>query len=148
MKTSERGINLIKHFEGLELEAYPDPATGGEPYTIGYGHTGPEVELGMKITDLQATNYLINDLLKFEEVVNDKVSVKLEQYQFDALVSFVYNVGPTNFSRSTLLKKLNKEDFEGAEKEFKRWNKANRKVMAGLTRRREAERLLFSGRVG
>lgn len=147
MKTSNQGINLIKHFEGLELEAYPDPATGGEPYTIGYGHTGKDVKLGMVITEERAEELLREDLERFEKHVEKKSDVELTQYQFDALVSFTYNVGPTNLSRSTLLKKLNECDFIGAANEFPRWNKAAGKVMRGLTNRRNAERLVFLGRV-
>lgn len=148
MQVSGKGINLIRHFEGLELEAYPDPATGGEPYTIGYGHTGSDVYLGLTITEEKALELLSEDLRKFEKAVNDKVKVDLTQDQFDALVSFTYNCGPTNLAKSTLLKKLNKKDYQGAADEFPKWRKANGKVMKGLERRRAAERALFLGRVG
>lgn len=147
MQTSSEGINLIKSFEGLELKAYPDPATGGKPYTIGHGTTiyqsGMPVKLGDTCTAQQAMDYLRNDLKKFEVGVNNLVKVKLSQGHFDALVSFAYNLGLGNLGSSTLLKKLNAGDYLGASNEFLRWDKADGKVMAGLTRRRQAERQMF-----
>jgi len=147
VQTSSEGINLIKSFEGLELKAYPDPATGGKPYTIGHGTTiypsGMPVKLGDTCTAQQAMDYLRNDLKKFESGVNNLVKVKLSQGHFDALVSFAYNLGLGNIGSSTLLKKLNAGDYLGASNEFLRWDKAAGKVMAGLTRRRQAERQLF-----
>lgn len=147
MQTSSEGINLIKSFEGLELKAYPDPATGGKPYTIGHGTTiypsGMPVKLGDTCTAQQAMDYLRNDLKKFENGVNNLVKVKLSQGHFDALVSFAYNLGLGNLGSSTLLKKLNAGDYLGASNELLRWDKAAGKVMAGLTRRRQAERQMF-----
>lgn len=147
MQTSSEGINLIKSFEGLGLKAYPDPATGGKPYTIGHGTTiypsGMPVKLGDTCTAQQAMDYLRSDLKKFEAGVNNLVKVKLSQGHFDALVSFAYNLGLGNLGSSTLLKKLNAGDYLGASNEFLRWDKAAGKVMAGLTRRRQAERQLF-----
>lgn len=142
--TGERGLQLIKDFEGLELAAYPDPATGGDPWTIGYGHTGPEVKRGLTIDTAQADALLRQDLAKFETVVNKELKdIKVTQNQFDACVSFTYNCGPANFQSSTLLKKLKAGETLAAADEFLRWNKAAGKVMAGLTRRRTAERELF-----
>lgn len=143
MKTSPKGIALIKEFEGLELEAYPDPATGADPITIGYGHTGPEVHLGMTITEAQAEAYLVADLEKFERAVEQAVTVPMTQEQFDACVSLCYNIGPWNFKTSSVVKLLNAGDAQGAADIFPKWNKANKKVMAGLIRRRNAERELF-----
>jgi len=147
MQTSDKGLALIKHSEGFRGNAYPDPATGGKPYTIGNGTTvypsGMPVKLGDKVTEQQADSYLRNDLKKFEAAVSNAVKVNLTQGQFDALVSFTYNVGPANMSSSTLIKKLNAGDSVGAADEFLRWNKAAGKVMAGLTTRRSAERALF-----
>lgn len=147
MQTSDKGLALIKQSEGFRSNAYPDPATGGKPYTIGNGTTvypsGMPVKLGDKVTEQQADSYLRNDVKKFESAVSNAVKVKLTQGQFDALVSFTYNVGPANMSSSTLIKKLNAGDSAGAADEFLRWNKAAGKVMAGLTTRRAAERALF-----
>lgn len=147
MQTSDKGLALIKQSEGFRSNAYPDPATGGKPYTIGNGTTvypsGMPVKLGDRVTQEQADSYLRNDVKKFEAAVSNAVKVKLTQGQFDALVSFTYNVGPANMSSSTLIKKLNAGDSAGAADEFLRWNKAAGKVMAGLTTRRAAERALF-----
>lgn len=147
MQTSDKGQALIKQSEGFRANAYPDPATGGKPYTIGNGTTvypsGMPVKLGDKVTEQQADAYLRNDVKKFEAAVSNAVKVKLTQGQFDALVSFTYNVGPANMASSTLIKKLNAGDVKGAADEFLRWNKAAGKVMAGLTTRRAAERALF-----
>jgi lysozyme len=147
MQTSDNGLSLIKKSEGFRGNAYPDPATGAKPYTIGYGTTvypsGMPVKLGDRVTQEQADAYLRNDVRKFESAVSSAVKVKLTQGQFDALVSFTYNVGPANMSSSTLIKKINAGDSAGAADEFLRWNKAAGKVMAGLTTRRAAERALF-----
>lgn len=141
---SQVGLNLIKEFEGLRLKAYDD---GVGVWTIGYGTikypNGIRVKKGDVCTEAQATEYMKNDLSTFINAINKLVKVNLTQNQFDALVSFTYNLGETNFSNSTLLKKINNNDFIGASKEFAKWNKAGGKVMNGLTRRREAERLLF-----
>lgn len=147
MKTSDRGIELIKAHEGLRLEAYPDPAHGWKVATIGYGHTSaagpPKVERGMKITEAGADAILRQDLAKFEGYVTDAVKVPLNQNEFDALVSFTFNLGPGNLRSSTLLRKLNAGDRAGAADEFLKWDKAGGKKLAGLTKRREAERALF-----
>ncbi|EKN8446792.1 lysozyme [Salmonella enterica] len=143
MKTGSQGISLIKQFEGCRLNAYPDPATGGAPWTIGYGHTGNDVRPGMVWTQVQADSALISDLAQCERAISRLVKVTLTQNQFDALVSFVFNVGSGNLQSSTLLRKLNSGDYKGGADEFPRWNKAAGKVMAGLTKRRAAERELF-----
>lgn len=147
MKTSDKGIALIKAHEGLRLEAYPDPAHGWAVPTVGYGHTTaagpPKVERGMRITEAGATEILRADLRKFERYVQDAVKVPLNQNQFDALVSFTFNLGPGNLRKSTLLRKLNARDYAGAADQFLVWNKAGGKVLNGLTKRRAAERALF-----
>lgn len=144
MKTSTNGINLIKSFEGLRLKAYDDSVG---VWTIGFGTikypNGTRVKAGDSCTSQQAEDYLHNDLTSFENAVNRLVKAKLTQNQFDALVSFTYNLGETNLSKSTLLKKLNAGDYQGAADQFLVWNKAGGKVMKGLVRRREAERALF-----
>lgn len=142
MKISEEGLQLIESAEGLRLDAYPDPGTGGEPITIGIGHTGG-VKLGDHITAEEAREYLRRDLDEAEDVVRRRVNVKLTQGQFDALVSFVFNVGPWAFAGSTLLRKLNARDYAGAAAEFGRWTHAAGKVLPGLVKRRAAERELF-----
>lgn len=130
----------IKKAEGLRLTAYLD--TGGV-WTIGYGHTGADVREGLTIPLSEAERLLTRDLKVAEGHVNDAVKVKLTQNQFDALVSFVYNVGGGAFRSSTLLKLLNAGDYEGAANQLPRWNKDNGKVIPGLTNRRHEERDLF-----
>ena len=142
-KYSKDGLHLTEGFEGVRLAAYPDPATGGDPWTIGYGHTGPEVHSGMTITQEQAENYLMQDVAKAAADVNSKVTVEITQNEFDALVDFAFNCGCGNLNNSTLLKKLNAGDFEGAAQEFLKWDMAAGHHMAGLLRRRQAEELLF-----
>ncbi|EPK6019535.1 TPA: lysozyme [Citrobacter freundii] len=147
MQTSEKGIKNIKDFEGCSLTAYPDPGTGGAPWTIGYGWTHPvdgkPIKPGMTIKQETADRLLKTGLVSYENDVLKMAKVKLTQGQFDALVSFAYNVGSRALSTSTLLRKLNDGDVKGAADEFLRWNKAGGKVLNGLTRRREAERALF-----
>ena len=142
MNISNEGISLIKKFEGCELEAYQD-AIG--VWTIGYGHT-KDVRQGMSITKEQADNMLINELDEYCDHVEKAVIVDLTQNQFDALVSWTYNLGPTNLNASTMLKVLNNKDFDEVPAQIKRWNKAGGKVLEGLVRRREAEALLFEGK--
>lgn len=141
MKISDAGLRLIKEFEGCRLSAYPDPASGGKPYTIGYGHTRG-VNLGDRITQAQADAFLREDVAEFERAVNNLAPITT-QGQFDALVSFAFNLGAANLEKSTLLKKHRAGDYAGASKEFVRWNRAAGKVMAGLTRRRLAEAELY-----
>ena len=129
-------------FEDCKLEAYFDPGTGAEPITIGVGHTGG-IKIGDVITQEQADEYLVNDVAHAANAVNQMVDENMTQGQFDALCSFAFNLGIGNLKNSTLLKKLNSGDIQGAADQFLVWNKAAGKVMAGLTRRREAERTLF-----
>ncbi|WP_179038247.1 lysozyme [Limnobaculum xujianqingii] len=142
MITSQKGIDLIKQFEGLELKAYPDPATGGKPWTIGYGHT-EDVKQGDKISELEAEEFLKDDLKLFEAEVSRLVKVSINQNQFDALVSFAFNLGSNALKGSTLLKRLNEGNFHSAADQFTRWVYANNKFMQGLYNRRQAERELF-----
>lgn len=142
MNISEDGLNLIKKSEGYRDTAYPDPATGGEPWTIGYGHTRG-VKEGDTCTEEQATEWLKEDVYFAEKCIKQSVKVDITQGQYDALVSFIYNVGCGNFRNSTLLRKLNEGDDVGAADEFIHWSKANGKTMKGLLTRREAERDLF-----
>ena len=139
MKLSSKGLSLIKEFEGLELEAYLCAA--GVP-TIGYGSTA-NVVLNTTITEAEAEELLRQDVATFEECVNDFVDVDLTQSEFDALVCFSFNVGCNAFMNSTLLRLINQGNKEAAAQQFSRWNRAGKKVLAGLTRRREAEKQLF-----
>lgn len=145
MKISQVGVDLISSFEDTKLEAYDD---GVGVWTIGIGTTiypnGVKVKKGDVCTLEQAKSYFANDLNRFEASVNNLVKVPLSQNQFDALVSLVYNIGSGNFGSSTLLKKLNVKDYQGAADQFLVWNKGGGKVLKGLVRRREAERALFT----
>ena len=144
MQTSEKGIALIKKFEGCKLTAYQDSVG---VWTIGYGWTQPvdgkPIRAGMTIKQETAERLLKTGMVSYESDVSRLVKVGLTQGQFDALVSFTYNLGARSLSTSTLLRKLNAGDYAGAADEFLRWNKAGGKVLNGLTRRREAERALF-----
>ncbi|BBS37867.1 lysozyme [Enterobacter cloacae] len=144
MQTSDKGISLIKEFEGCKLTAYRDSVG---VWTIGYGWTQPvdgkPIRAGMTIKQETAERLLKTGLVSCENDVSRLVKVGLTQGQFDALVSFTYNLGAQSLSTSTLLRKLNAGDYAGAADEFLRWNKAGGKVLNGLTRRREAERALF-----
>ena len=156
---SSAGANLIKHFEGClkphagKYKAYKCPAN---VTTIGWGTTsehGHPLKMDTVWSKAQCDSAFLHDMEKFENDVKRLVKVRLSGFQFDALVSFTYNVGPgptppvhgAGLGGSTLLKKVNVGDFEGAAKEFIKWNKAGGKVMAGLTRRRKSESLLFQG---
>ena len=146
MKTSDRGINFIAEFEGFEPKIYKDAA--GYP-TIGFGHLikpGEEHKFRNGITRSEAIQLLKEDIRDSERGVNHYTKVALNQNEFDALVSFVFNLGSGNYRSSTLLRKLNAGDKLGAADQFLRWNKAGGKVLSGLTRRREAERALFLGK--
>jgi lysozyme len=144
MNTNKAGLDLIKSFEGLRLETYKCSA-GVD--TIGYGHTSmagePKVTPGMKITEAEAEEILARDLGKYEAAVDKAVTVEPTPNQFAAMVSLCYNIGPGNFAKSSVVRKLNAGDVDGAAQSFLMWNKAAGKVLAGLTRRREAEKKLF-----
>lgn len=147
MKTSFAGIAFIAGHEGLRLRAYPDPATKGEPYTIGYGHTSaaglPKVYRGLVITKERAREILANDLVRFENAVEKVLTVNPTQNQFDAMVSLCFNIGPGNYAKSSVLKFHNGRQFDRAAGAFALWNRAAGKVLAGLTARRAAERALY-----
>jgi lysozyme len=154
MTPSDACRKLIQNFEGCakkrpdgSFEAYPDPGTGGDPWTIGWGSTGPSIRKGTVWTQKQCDD-------RFDEHVGEfagKVAALLKgvpttQHQFDAMVSFAYNVGVANLRSSTLLKKHKAGDYAGAAAEFARWNKAAGNVLPGLTRRRNAEAQLYAQR--
>ena len=136
---NQEGLNLIKAFEGLYLEAYQDPVG---IWTIGYGHIQGVTE-GMKITLAQAEELLRQDLARYETAVQDAVEVTINEDQFSALTSFCFNLGAGSLFRSTLLKLLNQGKIAEAANEFPRWDKAGGQPLLGLSRRRRAERALF-----
>ena len=147
MKTSSKGKAIIKQYEGFRAKPYLCPA---KIPTIGYGATyytdGRKVKLSdPAISEADADKLLDKMLVKYEDAVNRYVQVPMTQNQFDALVSFCYNLGQENLRNSTLLKKLNNKDYNGAADQFLRWNRAGGKVLAGLTKRRTDERKLFLG---
>ena len=140
MRTSEKGLNLIKKYEGLRLKAYKCPAG---VWTIGYGHT-KGVKQNDTITEAQAVELLLRDVLDCEGVINRLVKKTLNQGQFDACISFIFNLGAGNFQRSTLLRKINQDDFAGASREFSRWIYSGGKILNGLKKRREEEKQLLT----
>lgn len=144
MNISKNGIELIKRFEGLRLKAYQDSVG---VWTIGYGWTQPvdgkKVGPGMQIDQATADLLLKCGVVQYEQGVNQLVKVKITQGQFDALVSFAYNLGLRSLSTSTLLKKLNAGDKAGAADEFGQWVNAGGKRLNGLVARRAAEREMF-----
>ena len=142
MNISNEGLSLIKKFEGCELDSYKCAAG---VWTIGYGSTHG-IEKGMSISKSRAEELLLEDIAQFEDIVDKAVSVNLSQNQYDALVSWTFNLGGGNLNSSTMLKVLNAGYYENVPEQIKRCNKANGKVLEGLIRRREAEALLFAGK--
>ena len=146
MKTSEKGLQFIRREEGERLTAYADIIG---VWTIGVGHTGAvdgkPVAKGLVISADKSRELLSADLLKFESAITSLVKVPLKQYEFDALVSLVFNIGETNFARSTLLKKLNTNDFKGAAEQFLAWKNAGGRPVQGLLNRRKREKDMFNG---
>lgn len=145
MRINDRALNLIKEFEGFRAEAYKDPVG---IWTIGYGTTamaqvGIEPKAGMKITEAQATGYLEAAVSKFAHNVTKSLKRPANDNEFGAMVSLAYNIGPSAFARSSVLRKFNAGDKAGAADAFLLWDKAGGKVLKGLQRRRKAERDLF-----
>lgn len=164
-------LTLTKQSESCVLHAYPDPASplarklqaigqwkkvlagapiapsllslSGKPWTIGWGHTGPEVHYGLVWTQEQCDVQLLADMRKSEANVREEVKIPLTREEFIALCDFDFNIGNAAFDTSTLLRRLNAGDIDGAIAEFAKWNKAGGHVLAGLVKRRDAERLLF-----
>jgi lysozyme len=139
MRTSQDGINLIKEFESCELDAYQDSVGC---WTIGWGHTMGVCQ-GMTITQVEADQYLADDLRAFEGYIEEYVTAPLSQHQFDALVSFTYNLGPGTLYRSDVLQYLNEADYSAAADAMLNYDHAGGEVLPGLLRRRTAERALF-----
>jgi lysozyme len=138
---SGTGLSLTEQFEGCRLTAYQDQVG---VWTIGYGHTGPDVVAGLTITQAQAEAYLAADVQSAAACVNRAVTVPLSQEEFDALVDFVFNLGSGSFEGSTLLQLLNAGNMAAAAEQFNRWDRAGGAVVAGLLRRRQAETALFN----
>lgn len=142
-KMNQRGLALLKEFEGCKLSAYPDPATGGVPWTIGYGHT-QGVKKGMTITQFEADELLLEDVEEFENGVSKLLgNAPTTPNQASAMICLAYNIGLANFAKSTVLKRHRLGNHIGAARAFVLWNRANGAVMRGLTRRREAEAKLY-----
>ncbi len=137
---SSNGVALTKKFEGLRLAAYKDSVG---VWTIGYGHTGPDVHPNLSITEEHANQLLLSDIAKAAEAVNRMVAIELTQNQFDALVDFVFNLGPNRLAKSTLLRELNAGNHAVAALQFAVWVHAGEDVLPGLVARREAEKALF-----
>jgi len=145
MNISQEGLSLIKKFEGCKLESYKCAAG---VWTIGFGSTSG-VEEGMEISQERADMLLLEDVKVFEEAVNNLVEVDLEQNQFDALVAWCFNIGPTNAKSSSAIRLLNESKYDEVPASMRLWNKitvdGQKQVSQGLVRRREAESLLFTG---
>jgi len=140
MRTSEYGLDLIKKFEDLKLKIYKD---AGGKWTIGYGHLIKDNEELDEIDLSMATKLLQEDLKDAENAVNKYCKSPISQKMFDALVAFVFNVGPSNFKSSTLLKLLNQKKYLEAAAQFTEWVFCNKKILQGLIRRRTAELVLY-----
>ncbi len=152
MTPSPACISLVQTFEGCAKKqkdgtfaAYPDPGSGGDPWTIGWGATGPGIRAGVVWTQQQCDDRLTADLTRFSAGVAKAIgTAATSQHQFDAMVSFAFNVGLANLQSITLLKLHKAGNFAGAKLEFAKWNKAAGKVLPGLTKRRAAEAALYA----
>jgi lysozyme len=142
MKLDKAGKDFIKGWEGERLTAYPDPVSGGDPWTIGYGST-KGVHKGMTITQAQADSRFDADIKWVEDAINKDVTAAITQNQFNAMADFCYNVGASAFSTSLVVKRLNNGDYRGAQEDFIHWDHAGGKVNSDLKRRRKAEAELF-----
>ena len=134
---------MVKRFEGCRLEACPDPATGGDPWTVGWGHTGPEVHKGLTISQDIADAYLLKDLTHVADTLNHVPKLSRHRRSSTRSAHSCFNIGAANFVKSTLLRKLNAGDVLGAAMEFPKWRNAAGHVMPGLVTRRAAEQALF-----
>lgn len=153
MKPSDVCAKNIMKFEGCakkrpdgRYDAYPDPGSGGDPWTIGWGSTGPDIKPGTIWTQAQADTRFAADLAKFATKVDTLLGgTATTQAQFDGMVSLAYNIGDAAFAKSTLLKRHKLGDYGGAAAQFAAWNRAGGKVMTGLTKRRAAEMKIYQG---
>ena len=140
MSYLDAAAKIISEFEGTRLVAYTDPIG---IWTIGFGHTGPDVNPNMRITSSDAVRLLYDDMLEADKAIDELVEVPLRENPRAALISFIFNVGRNAFRGSTMLKLLNRGDYVAASSQFPRWNKAGGVVLPGLVKRRSAERKLF-----
>ena len=150
MHISQEGITLIKHYEGCPKDKDGNAVSyrcAANKATIGYGSLklidGSPVTDNISITMQEAEDLLAHELVEYEGYINDLVKVPLKQNEFDALVSWVFNLGPSNLKSSTMLKVLNAGKYQEVPEQIKRWNKVNGKVNEGLVKRRKSEALLF-----
>jgi lysozyme len=143
MSALAHAVSLIKRWEGCRLEAYPDPATGGDPWTIGWGSTGPGIKKGVRWSQAQADDRLAIDVDRFMKGVRSVLRKPATDAQLGAMTSLAYNIGVGAFKDSTLLRKFNAGDIAGAAAEFPKWRRANGKVMQGLVNRRADEQKVF-----
>ena len=141
MKIGPAGIALIQSYERCKLQAYlPTP---DDKWTIGWGHTGPHIGEGLVWTQEEADAVFLRDIEWVQDCLDAHIHVPITQHETDALASLIFNIGCTAFKGSTLLRLLNQSDFDGAAAQFPRWDKQAGKTLAGLTKRRQAERDLF-----
>jgi lysozyme len=145
MSALAHAVSLIKRWEGCRLEAYPDPASGGDPWTIGYGATGPGIQKGVRWSQRQADDRLAIDADRFLKGVRSVLRKPATDAQLGAMTSLAYNIGVGAFKDSTLLRKFNAGDIAGAAAEFPKWKRASGKVMQGLVNRRDDEQRVFRG---
>lgn len=144
LELTENCVPLIERDEGDVLTAYPDPGTGGAPWTIGYGHTGPDVYPGLVITQGQANALLLKDLAKFQAGVGADVGgAPTQNCQFSAMVSLAYNIGLGNYGGSSVLRLHKMGQYQQAADSFLLWDKAAGNILPGLVRRRHQERELY-----
>lgn len=143
MSALAHAVALIRRWEGCRLAAYPDPGTGGDPWTIGYGATGPGIRKGVRWTQAQADDRLARDVERFMRGVSACLTREAGDNELGAMTSLAYNIGLGNFRASTLLRLFNAGDKQAAAAQFDRWNRAGGRVMAGLTARRKDERSVF-----
>ena len=144
MTPGPNAIKLIKEFEGCRLTAYPDPASGGDPWTIGYGATGAGITKGTVWTQAHADARLTSDLCRFAAIISRFITnTNTTQNQFDAMMSFAYNLGAGSLEHSTLLRDHNAGNYDAAKGQFALWDKAGGQVMSGLSRRRTAEASIY-----
>lgn len=143
MSALDEALALIRRWEGCHLEAYPDPGTGNDPWTIGWGSTGPGIQKGVKWTQKQADDRLASDVRKFLLGVQQALHRPATDKQLAAMTSLAYNVGLSAFRDSTLLRKFNAGEISAAADQFQRWSRAGGRVMKGLQNRRADEAAVF-----
>lgn len=145
MSAYDNAAALVRKWEGCHLKAYPDPASGGDPWTIGFGATGPGIRRGVVWTQQQAEQRLEQDVKRFVDGVRRLLQRPATDKQLGAMASLAYNIGLARFEKSTLLRLFNEGKVEAAAKQFGVWTLASGKRMRGLVNRRADEALVFAG---